>query len=371
MDTDLAWKQFCLGKATCSEPTTKNASNDPCPTPSSLYISTRTKIGYLSTPIDLLDTFWRLPIVPHHEPITGIIKKQMKMTSHSEEELEALTQKLPEDCHVAQHVIEHLAAVEGRIAYKDVRKISIGVCNKDVSSYRCKKKGAFYNCFSLIVRVSYEGRFYEMHVKVFNTGKMEVPGVQNNEVFRLTIELLCKCLRENTSHHNVQWQNGRTQTVLINSNFTAGFLIDREVLFDTLRSKYGIQGRYDPCSYPGIQCDFYFDPQDETPTGALSTDDVVKTNQQRMSFMVFRTGSVLIVGKCTEESIRRIYDSLVRILTAEYRTVSTGIAPNALRRKAKSQRLKTTIVTAVNPVVADRGLPREQQSHLLHYDKSC
>jgi TATA-box binding protein (TBP) (component of TFIID and TFIIIB) len=353
MDTELAWEQFCLGKKTSPAYVAKKKSDHPCPAPSSLYISTRTKIGYLSTPIDLLDTFWQLPVVPHHEPTTGIIKKQMKMTSHSEEELESLMHKLPKDCHVAQYVIEHLDEVEGRISYKDVRKISIGVCNKDVSSYRCKKKGAFYNCFSLIVRVNYEDRFYEMHVKVFNTGKMEVPGVQNSEVFRLTIELLCKCMRENTSHENVQWQDELTQTVLINSNFAAGFLIDREILFDTLRSKYGIQGRYDPCSYPGIQCNFYFDPLDKNPTGALSTNDQGKSCQQRMSFMVFRTGSVLIVGKCTEESIRRIYSSLVRILIAEYRTISTGLAPNIVRKKVKSQRLKTTIVTSVNLTVEE------------------
>ena len=40
-------------------------------------------------------------------------------------------------------------------------------------------------------------------------------------------------------------------------------------MFDILRQKYKIQAIYDPCSYPGIQCKFYYNNYigDNTQTG--------------------------------------------------------------------------------------------------------
>jgi hypothetical protein len=45
----------------------------------------------------------------------------------------------------------------------------------------------------------------------------------------------------------------------INSNFDCGFYINRDKLHGILRSeKYGIESAYDPCSYPGVKCKFYY-----------------------------------------------------------------------------------------------------------------
>ena len=37
--------------------------------------------------------------------------------------------------------------------------------------------------------------------------------------------------------------------------------------------------------------------------------------------MIFRTGSILIVGKCSDKVIREIYDYLVHILFEEYKQI--------------------------------------------------
>ena len=346
MDTQSAWEIFCSGAT--NAPKKPIYSIGLAPRPSDLYISTKTNIAFLSEHIDLSSAFWNIPMTPHHCPAEGIIKKQMKINSNTERSLEETIARLPSEGYVSQHVIEHVEAVEGRIAFKDVRKISIGLCNKDVSSYRCKKRGAFYNCFSVIIRTKKQNRFCEMHVKVFNTGKLEVPGVQDDEVFCNTMTLLCNVLRVNTKHSTVNWARERTETVLINSNFSTGFLIDRGRLYDILRRKYSIQGRYDPCSYPGIQCDYYFHPDDASHDGSPPSKLVPaakKAGYRRLSFMVFRTGSVLIVGKCHEVTLRQIYRYLCQILADEYTSISTGIAKVRPTQAAKSQRLKTTIIT--------------------------
>ena len=345
MDTGQAWEDFCMGRACLPSKPPQIAG--PPPTPTELYVSTKTKIAYLSESIDLGQSFWRIPITPHYKQEVGVIKKQMKVTHNSPEELQKTLMSLPSDTYVSQHIIEHIDAVEGRIGFRDTRKVSIGVSNKDVSSYRCKKRGAFYNCFSLIIRTQTNGRFNEMHVKVFNTGKLEVPGVQEDETFCKTLDMLCDVLRTNTGHTAVSWLPARTQTVLINSNFATGYLVDRAALFGILTTKYGLQGRYDPCSYPGIQCDFYFTEEEAHPSGKPPPAVESKKDYKRISFMVFRTGSVLIVGKCSEEKLQQIYTRLVGILLDEYSSICTGLPAKKEPRKVKVQRLKTTIVTYV------------------------
>ena len=68
---------------------------------------------------------------------------------------------------------------------------------------------------------------------------------------------------------------------------------------------------YDPCSYPGIQCKLYI----------ASDNTVVENNTEAeskyISFMIFRTGSVLIVGKCNEEILMNTYNYIVNILETE------------------------------------------------------
>ena len=74
--------------------------------------------------------------------------------------------------------------------------------------------------------------FKEYHVKIFNTGKMEIPGVQSDEMYKSVINLIISTL----SSCNILGINGesltchedKTETVLINSNFNCGFYIDRD-----------------------------------------------------------------------------------------------------------------------------------------------
>ena len=58
---------------------------------SDIYISTMTKIAYLNKHIDLIEIFWKIPVIPYHIRSCGVIKKQMKISSTSEEEIKQRT----------------------------------------------------------------------------------------------------------------------------------------------------------------------------------------------------------------------------------------------------------------------------------------
>jgi hypothetical protein len=299
-----------------------NVDFSEAPKPSNIYISTKTKIAYLNTPIDLKEIFWQVPIIPYAKPCDGVIKKQMKFNSTEPEELTFIQEKLKSEMYFEEHIITHIDNPSGRIKFKDTRKVSIGVSKKDLLSYRCKKKSAFYNCFVLIIRMKVQDTFKEFHIKVFNTGKLEIPGIQSEPIFELILTQIIKILQPYVETP-LGYKENTTETVLINSNFNCGFFINRELLYDILKFKYNIQSIYDPCSYPGIQCKFYYNPDIGLQNGCQISEENkhLYTNVKEVSFMIFRTGSVLIVGRCDENVLMIIYEFLKIILVNEYKTV--------------------------------------------------
>jgi TATA-box binding protein (TBP) (component of TFIID and TFIIIB) len=321
------------------------------PKATNIYISTKTKIAYLDKIIDLKEIFWCIPVINYYQPINGVIKKQIKFNSNSYEELEFINEKLKGEKYFEENIITHINNPAGRIKFKDIRKISIGICKKDIMSYRCKKKSAFYNCFVIILRIKIEDKYKEFHVKVFNTGKLEIPGIQNEHSFKMILEEVIKTLQPYFDT-KLNYKPDTNETVLINSNFNCGFFINREALFDTLKFKYNIQAIYDPCSYPGIQCKFYFNPDIEIQNGCQISEenkDMYK-NIKEVSFMIFRTGSVLIVGKCDENVLLIIYEYLKIILNNEYKNICQKYSKDdentsfALKDKSKKVRRKNIII---------------------------
>ena len=283
-----------------------------------IYISTKTKISYLNTDISLSDVFWQIPVIPYTLPKEGVVKKQMKFNCFSEDELNELTEKTKGLKCLDNFVISKVEGNQGRAKYRDIRKISVGLCKKDVISHRTREKSAFYNCFVLILRVIVDNVFREVHVKVFNTGKLEIPGIQSDAMLDNVLQVILTTLRP-----FVQLTDGKIltcseccQTVLINSNFNCGFYINRERLFDILKHVYKLQCSYDACSYPGVQSKYYYYDGDTSMQGRQDLQQI--DNVHKISFMIFRTGSVLIVGKCSEEIIMEVYEFIKNIFSTHY-----------------------------------------------------
>lgn len=320
------------------------------PKSSELYISTKTKISYLSTPINLDEIFWKIPLIEYNIPKVGIIKKQMKFNFISKEDIEIVEKKLEKLKYVEQNIITQIMNPEGRIKFKDIRKISIGLSKKDIVSYRTKKKSAFYNCFVLIMRLLYNGIFREIHIKVFNTGKLEIPGIQNDQLLTNVLDNLIEILKPHVCDSDIHYLKEKTETVLINSNFNCGYYINREKLFDILKYKYKINSSFDPCSYPGIQCEFYYDTDKDDNTGRqINNIDITNNSDNifKISFMIFRTGSVLIVGKCDEHILYDIYNFIKKILQDEYSEIVTNnINTESLVKKKKQVRKKIIYVNS-------------------------
>jgi hypothetical protein len=341
---DDEWALFMSGKSHVDDDDDSDDDDDideipDMPKCRDLYISTKTKKPFLNIEdkIDILTLFWKIPVLEYWIPEEGVVKKQMKVVSKTElETAEIEKHKLNEYYCKDKKIIKQTENTNRKTKYKDERKISVGINTKDVMNCRGKDGGgAMYNCIALTIRFKKEdGIFTEIHVKIFNTGKLEIPGILNTNLYERIKVFIIGILSEHFLPHILDFRPPTSENVIINSNFYVGFNINRDILHSILRSeKYKIDTIYDSCTYPAVKSKFYFcntigfDPVLQRGTilpedRALKTKDIVKSNKYtKVSFMVFRTGSCLIVGNCTEEILMFVYEFVKKVLTDEYERI--------------------------------------------------
>jgi len=348
-----------------------------------LYISTKTKVLYLNQHIDIHSIFWDLPVIEYWQPVEGIVKKQIKIVSKTEAEFFEYQQKLTTAGHYVEQIIKQINnPTARRIKFKDERKITVGISKKDIMNCRGKAKNAFYNCFALIFRFKYKGVFKEIHVKVFNTGKLEIPGILNDEILEIIKAMILTHVQPHIAAHPVKTldveasaiqetpvykqldevpltfvYSDKDDNVLINSNFNCGFYINRDRLYAILRETYGIESAFDPCSYPGVKCKFYFNNEigfnTELQNGKITVEDrsmkmsELSDNKKytEISVMTFRTGSVLIVGNCSERVLMFIFEFIKNLLRTEYNNIFVENEDVAVKDKTPKLRKKIITVT--------------------------
>jgi hypothetical protein len=242
---------------------------------------------------------------------------------------------------------------------------------KDIMNCRGKIKNAFYNCFAIILRFKYQGIFREIHVKVFNTGKLEIPGILNKELLDIVKEMILEIVQphiikndglvDSLDKQNLDFINTDVEdNVLINSNFNCGYYINREKLHAILRSeKYRIESAYDPCSYPGVKCKFYFNNDLGFDVG-VQTGQIIQEDRNmklselndnkkytEISFMIFRTGSCLIVGNCSERILKYVFEFIKKILTDEYHLINVKNDEPLIKNKKAKLRKKTILMSKI------------------------
>jgi len=376
-----------------------------------LYISTKTKVLFLNQPIDINQIFWEIPVLEYWKPESGVVKKQMKIVSKTLEEFEEYQKRISTIPYYNENIIKQINnPAARRIKFKDERKITVGLSKKDIMNCRGKVKNAFYNCFAVILRLKYDGVFREIHVKIFNTGKMEIPGIVHEGLLQqvkiMVLDILQKHSTQTHSTTSSEFkrfptttvsgnlhmadrtviddaiegggqqlssetltndsntdiidfiENEQEDSVLINSNFNCGFYINRDKLHSILRSaKYGIESAYDPCSYPGVKCKFYFNHDFKydivRQNGKIIDEDKImkmsELNENKkyteVSFMIFRTGSCLIVGNCSEQILQFIFNFIKNLLVSEYSNIATHNEEAIIKSKKTKLRKKTICMT--------------------------
>tara|TARA_B100001142_G_scaffold265787_2_gene270009 strand:- start:815 stop:1876 length:1062 start_codon:yes stop_codon:yes gene_type:complete len=350
-ELNLEWENFMKNEPKNNIDSELDKTTNFVPKCLPLYISTQTKIGFLNKTIPLEQIFWNLPIIDYHTPKEGIIKKIIKINSNTKEDVDILEEKIENTNNIQVDIISKVDNVTGAVKrFKDIRKIIVGISKKDLINFRKKKKSAFYNCFAVIVRIFHKGVFKEINIKLFNTGKLEIPGIKEIETLFIAVNLLTNLINS-ISNLNVKHIESKLSTVLINSNFSCNYYINRDILYNILKFEYGIHSLFDSCSYPGIQCKYFYNISNKH-TGVCNCKkkcDLNKKNKNNVcrviSFMVFRTGSILVVGNCNEEILKTVYDFIVKLLTKECDRIRAN--DKEVFRKKKEKKYRKRIISFI------------------------
>lgn len=360
-DLDQEWLDFMNDETTaiqniCEKKDIYNC--DIAPKCDELYISTKTKVLFLNQTVDIKNVFWKLKVKSYHILEDCIIKKQMKIVCNSQEEFEEYKKNIENIPYYKENIIKQIDNPSARrIKFKDERKITVGISKKDIINFRGKIKNAFYNCFALILRYEFKGEFKEVHIKVFNTGKLEIPGVVNNDMLNGVKELLVNNLQPFLTE-KIEFIDSVDENVLINSNFNCGYYLDRSKLHYILLNNYGIETAFDPCSYPGVKCKFYFNNEvgfiEKEQNGIIQHEDKnlkmcdlnESTKYTIISIMLFRTGSCLIVGNCNEEILYFVFNFIKELLKNEY--INIRAPSEDLVVKNKINKIKKRKITVSN-----------------------
>jgi hypothetical protein len=83
-------------------------------------------------------------------------------------------------------------------------------------------------------------------------------------------------------------------------------------------------------------------PQDRTMKMSALFDSKKYTE---ISFMIFRTGSCLIVGNCSEKILLFVFDFIKMVLSTEYRAICVANETPMIKIKKTKLRKKTIIIS--------------------------
>lgn len=389
----------------------------PCPViqEKDLHFSTRTQSMRVNCSLDIEHIFWNLPVIDYWKPEEGIVKKEMKQIIESKEAYEQYEQRkarlFEENPKILfrEKVSKHIDNPHARKKkFKDVRKVSIGVIKRDIINAKKRDKNAFSNCFVLYLRFFHEGAYCENHVKVFNTGEMEIPGVHDYYVLETKIQsllrrfftplILSSPIKKLTASE-METQNINTnidpqppkelhfemnshlesKNVLINSDFNCGFYLDRKKVCQVVKGeKYGLDA-FIVGDYPGVKCKFYFknhlpfdyaqqngklDVEDHT----LSMKALSKSPKYTIvTFTLFRTGTCLISGSCSEKMIWFVFHFVCRLLREEYLVIRSCYEDPVV--KNKNHKLRKRIIKISKDYLAISTSPSPSSSPLTLSEK--
>ena len=371
-------------------PITKNIPPCPMTSDKDLHFSTRTQSMRVNCPLDIEHLFWNLPVIDYWKPEEGIVKKEMKQIVESKEDYELYEQRkarLFEDnpqILFREKVSKHIDNPHARKKkFKDVRKVSIGIIKRDIINSKKRDKNAFSNCFVIYLRFFHDGAFCENHVKVFNTGEMEIPGVHDYEVLETKIQSLLRRFFTPLIHSSpvkpaliteisnislnidlepqipkeIKFEMNshlESKNVLINSDFNCGFYVDRKKVCQVVKGeKYGLDA-FIVGDYPGVKCKFYFKnhlPFDyEKQNGKLDREDHVLSMKALskspkytiVTFTLFRTGTCLISGSCSEKMIWFVFHFVCKLLREEYLVIRSCYEDPVV--KNKNHKLRKRII---------------------------
>ena len=227
-----------------------------------------------------------------------------------------------------------------------------------------KKSGkVFYNQATLIIRIWKSTYSDEVNLKLFNNGNIQMTGLKSEEDGYRAVNILYTSVKDITvdsknaveiiqpqhTSQPVDFAISNFDIVLINSDYSAEFLIKREKLHALLIQEYDIVSSYEPCTYPGVNSKYYWnkDYMDRSKykpgvcycskpcngKGVGDGDGCCK----KVTIAIFQSGKLIITGAKTYQQITDAYDFINDVFKKNYSEVKREIPAFLLEEEKKTK----------------------------------
>lgn len=213
-----------------------------------------------------------------------------------------------------------------KMEYKGQRQ---GTCFKDIMQKPKTTKTSFFNQATIVVRREVAPfNWKEVNVKIFRNGGVQMTGVRSvamsADVIRwLLAHLLATCTSEPIFDGTPVIHKEQTQ--LINTDFSIGAKVRRDVLHKILTEVYGLNSSFESAIYQGVKTKYFCNAQRpaDKPPGICpcpilckGTGDGSKIGEcKRITISPFQTGNGIITGAREMEQINEAYEFIKGVFT--------------------------------------------------------
>lgn len=218
----------------------------------------------------------------------------------------------------------------------------------------------FDNQLTVVYRYSAES---SMNIKIFKNGNIQITGIKHiqegEDMIGKLIVLIKNALQNKIQvvESSEKLENKRYKVALINSDFKIGFEIKRDKLYTILINKYDNKCSFEPCIYPGVKIQYYWNTNNVHKNGVCECashclvgkgDGHGEANCKKITIAVFQSGCIIITGAQSTIQIDDAYDFICNVLQThmEYVKKVATILPVLPKVEAKPKVLlrKSTVV---------------------------
>ena len=204
----------------------------------------------------------------------------------------------------------------------DFNKQSKGTCFKDIMMKPKTSKTSFFNQATLVVRREVAPlNWKEINVKLFRNGGVQMTGVRSIEMAAEALRWLLSYLTTTCTAAPIFSESPtihKEQVQLVNTDFSIGAKVKRDVLHRVLTDKYRLNSSYESAIYQGVKTKYFYNaerPAHSSP-GLCPCEKLCKGTGdgsqlgecKKITISPFQTGQVIITGARTMDQINEAYE---------------------------------------------------------------
>lgn len=220
---------------------------------------------------------------------------------------------------------------------KKTDTIQRGYLKRPVEEYENGKK-RFDNQVTIVYRRNIEGvkKPMTINTKVFKNGNVQMTGIRYIEQGKLMIDKIIDIIKKIQKEKDSQivenfdnLENKNFSVRLINCDFKTGIEIKRDALFSLVMRNYEVTVTYEPCIYPGVKIQYWWNDMNYKDNGACYCQGKCdgkgcgsgEGNCKKITIAVFQSGCVIITGGQSMQQIDDAYDFICKCLTKHLQTI--------------------------------------------------